>query len=101
LPLPGFRGIMRAGLSAPEQARPDPFMVTVVQHRKVNIVVLDAAEPVAAHCAPGDSAIAAAADGWWVHFLGADGAVDSYDRPYPSYLEALWAAKAAAEFGVL
>jgi hypothetical protein len=75
-------------------------MVTVVQHRKVNIVVLDPGEPVAAHCAPGDIAIVAAADGWWIHFIDTGGAIDSYDRPYPSYLEALWAAKAAAEFGL-
>jgi hypothetical protein len=76
-----------------------PFMVTVVKHRKVNIVVLAPDEPIAAHCAPGDIAIVAAADGWWNHFIGSDGAIDSYDRPYHSYNEALWAAKAAAEFG--
>jgi hypothetical protein len=74
-------------------------MVTVVKHRKVNIVVLDAGEQIGVHCAPGDIAIVTAADGWWIHFIGSDGAVDSYDRPYPSYNEALWAAKAAAEFG--
>lgn len=75
-------------------------MVHVVKHRKVNIVVLDAGEPVGAHCAPGDIAIVSGADGWWIHFIGADGALDSYDRPYPRFLEALWAAKAAAEFGL-
>ncbi len=74
-------------------------MATVVQHRKVNIVVLEADEAIAAHCAPGDIAIVAAADGWWNHFIGKDGAVNGYDRPYKSYNEALWAAKAAAEFG--
>jgi hypothetical protein len=74
-------------------------MVTVVKHRKVNIVVLGPDEPIATHCAPGDIAIVAAADGWWNHFIGSDGAIDSYDRPYHSYNEALWAAKAAAEFG--
>ena len=74
-------------------------MATVVIHRKVNIVVLEAGEPIAAHCGPGDIAIVAAADGWWNHFIGRDGAVNSYDRPYASYNEALWAAKAAAEFG--
>lgn len=74
-------------------------MATVVQHRKVNIVMLAADEAIAAHCAPGDIAIVAGADGWWAHFIGTDGAVDSYDRPYKSYNEALWAAKAAAEFG--
>ncbi len=74
-------------------------MATVVQHRNVNIVLLDADEPIADHCGPGDIAIVASADGWWTHFIGRDGAVDSYDRPYPAYNEALWAAKAAAEYG--
>ena len=75
-------------------------MATVVRHRKVNIVVLDAGEPIAAWCKPGDIAIVAAPDGWWNNFIGAHGEVDSYDIPYPSYNEALWAAKAAAEFGL-
>ena len=75
-------------------------MPTVVRHRKVNIVVLDAGETIAAHCKAGDIAISAAQDGWWTSFVGKDGAVDSYDQPYGSYNEALWAAKAAAEFGV-
>ena len=75
-------------------------MPTVVRHRKVNIVVLDAGETIAAHCKPGDIAISAALDGWWTSFVGKDGAVDSYDRPYGSSNEALWAAKAAADFGV-
>lgn len=75
-------------------------MPTVVRHRKVNIVVLEGGETIAAHCKPGDIAIAAAQDGWWTSFIGKDGAVDSYDQPYRSYNEALWAAKAAAEFGV-
>jgi hypothetical protein len=74
-------------------------MATVVKHRRVNIVVLGADEPIRSHCGPGDIAIVAAADGWWNHFIGSDGALDSYDRPYNSYNEALWAAKAAAEFG--
>lgn len=74
-------------------------MATVVQHRKVTIVLLDPGEEIAAHCAPGDIAIVTAADGWWNHFIAADGTVNGYDRPYKSYKEALWAAKAAAEFG--
>lgn len=76
-------------------------MATVVRHRKTNIVVLDEGEPIGQHCGPGDIAICAGADGWWTSFVAADGSIDSYDRPYPSYNEALWAAKAAAEFGVL
>jgi len=75
-------------------------MATVCKHHNVNIVALDADEALAAACRPGDIAIVAAADGWWLRFVGADGHVDSYDAPHPSYLEALWAAKAAAEFGL-
>lgn len=75
-------------------------MASIVKHRKVNIVVLEQDEPIGEHCKPGDIAISAAPDGWWTSFIGEDGEVDSYDVPYPSYLEALWAAKAAAEFGV-
>ena len=75
-------------------------MASVVKHRKVNIVTLAAEEPIAQHCKPGDIAICAAADGWWTSFIAQDGSIDSYDIPYPSYQEALWAAKAAAEFGV-
>jgi hypothetical protein len=74
-------------------------MATIVLHRKVNIVALEAHEPIAANCAPGDIAIVAGADGWSLHFVGKDGVIESYDRPYKSYNEALWAAKAAAEFG--
>jgi hypothetical protein len=75
-------------------------MANVVRHRKVNIVFLAPDEAIASHCAPGDIAIVAAADGWWTSFIGQHGEVDSYDQPYPSYNEALWAAKAAAEFGL-
>ncbi len=74
-------------------------MVTVVQHRRVNIVELGADEPIAAHCRPGDIALVTGQDGWSLHFLNADGGIDSYDKPYASQKEALWAAKAAAEFG--
>lgn len=74
-------------------------MVNVVQHRKVNIVELNADEPIREHCRPGDIALVAGADGWSLHFLTADGAIDGYDKPYASAKEALWAAKAAAEFG--
>ena len=75
-------------------------MATIVTHRKVKIVVLDKGEAIDGHCKPGDIAITAADDGWWTSFVGDDGVVDSYDLPYASYLEALWAAKAAAEFGL-
>ena len=74
-------------------------MAMVMLHRKVRIVVLEVHETIAACCKPGDIAIVAAADGWWTSFIDRDGAVHGYDRPYVSYLEALWAAKAAAEYG--
>ncbi len=76
-------------------------MATTIRHRKVNIVVLEAGEPIVAHCGPGDIAISVADDGWWTSFVAEDGSVDSYDMPYRTYNEALWAAKAAAEYGVL
>ena len=75
-------------------------MVSVVRHRKVNIVVLEQNEQLASHCAAGDIGIISDDAGWWVKFVGEDGQVDCYGDPYPSYNEALWAAKAAAEFGV-
>jgi len=78
----------------------EPIMATTVTHRQVKIMVLDAGETIAATCQPGDIAICAAADGWWTRFIGEDGSVDSYDIPYASYNEALWAAKAAAEYGL-
>ena len=76
-------------------------MAAIVRHRNVNIVFLEAGEAIAEHCGPGDIAICAAPDGWWTSFIDAEGGVDSYDVPYRTYNEALWAAKAAAEFGVL
>ena len=75
-------------------------MPTIILHRKVNIVLLGAGETIAACCRPGDIAIVAAPDGWWNSFIDRAGAVHGYDRPYASYNEALWAAKAAAEYGV-
>ena len=76
-------------------------MVTVTKHRNVNIVELDTSEAIAAHCGPGDIALVAGAGGWSLHFVDAKGAIDSYDRPYASQKEALWAAKAAAEYGTI
>ena len=75
-------------------------MVTLVRHRKVNIVVLEENETLAGHCSPCDIGIVSDSAGWWVRFVGEGGQVDCYGVPYPSYNEALWAAKAAAEFGV-
>lgn len=76
-------------------------MASIIRHRRVNIVVLDEGEQIASHCGPGDIAICVRADGWLNSFIGSDGSIDSYDCPYASYNEALWAAKAAAEFGTL
>ncbi len=76
-------------------------MASIIRHRRVNIVVLEQGEDIEATCGPGDIAIMAAQDGWWNSFVAQDGSIDSYDLPYPSYNEALWAAKAAAEFGTL
>lgn len=75
-------------------------MATIVRHRQVNIVVLEEGEEIGVVCAPGDIAISAAPEGWWTRFVAEDGSVDSYDIAYSTYNEALWAAKAAAEFGV-
>ncbi|MEM4987189.1 hypothetical protein V8G57_07280 [Collimonas sp. H4R21] len=61
-------------------------------------MTLAAGESIADHCSPGDIALVQDAADWWTHFVGEDGAVDSYDQPFPSYNKALWTAKAAAEF---
>ena len=74
-------------------------MATIMRHCKVNIVVLEQNEQIASQCGEGDIAIVADGAGWWVKFVGASGQVDCYGIPYPSYNEALWSAKAAAEFG--
>jgi|GEM_PF-448089 len=75
-------------------------MATTLRHRKVNIAALDGGGTIAGHCRPGDIAIVADDAGWWVLFVGADGRVDSYEAPFASHREALWAAKAAAEYGL-
>ncbi|MES2901273.1 MAG: hypothetical protein V4723_16195 [Pseudomonadota bacterium] len=74
-------------------------MSTSIKHRRVTIVVLAPGEQASLCCGPGDIAICSQPDGWWTRFIAEDGSIDSYDQPYPTYLQALWAAKAAAEFG--
>jgi hypothetical protein len=74
-------------------------MATVIKHHSVKIVLLDDTEQIAGLCNPGDIAIVTDASGWWLKFVGEGGHVDCYGEPYPSYNEALWSAKAAAEFG--
>jgi hypothetical protein len=73
-------------------------MPSIITHRRVNIVTLNDDEMIAQHCQAGDIALVRDGNGWWTHFIGDDGQVDSYDAPFDSYNEALWAAKAAAEF---
>lgn len=73
-------------------------MATIITHRRTRIVTLAAGESIASACAPGDIALEQEGDGWWTRFVADDGSVDSYDAPFATYNEALWAAKAAAEF---
>jgi len=67
-------------------------------HRGITISTLTASQEVAAHCAAGQTAIREQADGWWLYFVDEDGSITGYDSPFASHREALWAAKAAAEF---
>jgi len=73
-------------------------MSTVITHRRINIVTLEHGESIVEHCRNGDIVIVQDKTGWWTHFVGEDGRLDSYDAPFDSYNKALWAAKAAAEF---
>jgi hypothetical protein len=75
-------------------------MATIVKHRNVNIITLEPGETIEEHCSAGDIALVRQDDGWWTKFIGADGRIDSYDAPFATYNESLWAAKAAAEFGL-
>ena len=72
---------------------PEPII-----HRGISIATLAAGQSVETHCAPGQTAIRQQADGWWLYFVDSDGSIDGYDSPFASHAEALWAAKAAAEF---
>lgn len=73
-------------------------MASKLKHRKTTIVTLEVDETIAAHCNPGDIAIVRQSDGWWTCFVGEDGEVENYDEAFESYNQALWTAKAAAEF---
>ena len=73
-------------------------MPGLIKHRGVRIVTLEAGDTVADHARPGDIMIEQMGDGWYVHFIADDGAVDSYEDPFDSQTKALWSAKAAAEF---
>lgn len=69
-----------------------------IVHHGITISMLSADADIATHCAPGQSAIRAQPDGWWLYFVDSDGSVDGYEAPFASLDEAVWAAKAAAEF---
>jgi hypothetical protein len=73
-------------------------MAASIRHRRTNIVTLEEGECIPDKCVPGDIALVQENGGWWVHFLGEDGSVESYDEAYPTYNQALWTAKAAAEY---
>jgi hypothetical protein len=73
-------------------------MAVLIRHRRVNIVTLDPGETIGQHCRGGDIAIVQAADGWWTHFVADDGTTETYDAPFPTHQQAVWTAKAAAEF---
>ena len=75
-----------------------PMTPEYIIHRGITIATLSADQSVGTHCAPGQTAIREQADGWWLYFVDEDGSVDGYDTPFASHAEALWAAKAAAEF---
>lgn len=70
-----------------------------IVHRGVAIVTLADGDLMLEHCKPHDIAIRQDASGWWTYFVGENGEVDSYDEAFPSRDQAIWAAKAAAEFG--
>ena len=96
---PLVRSTMYTGKTGSADEKKEGRMATIMRHRKVKIVVLEQNEQIASECGAGDIAIVVDNAGWWVKFIGAGGEVDCYGIPYPSYNEALWAAKAAAEFG--
>jgi hypothetical protein len=73
-------------------------MPTILLHRRIRIVSLDQNEHISEHCKPGDIALVEDGTGWWTHFVEEGGQTTTYDEPYKTYNEALWAAKAAAEF---
>lgn len=75
-------------------------MPTILTHRKVKIIVLVKGEDFNTHARPSCIVLHEDEQGWWTKFVDAQGQIDSYDEPYASYQQALWAAKAAAEFGI-
>lgn len=72
--------------------------MTTIVHRGIIIATLAAGQDVRAHCSAGQIAIRQEADGWWIYFIDSDGVIDGYDSAFASHEEALWTAKAAAEY---
>jgi hypothetical protein len=73
-------------------------MTTLIRHRGIRIITLDAGDDPSACCKPNDIAILPDAAGWWTCFIGEDGSVEKYDIPFSSHHAAMCSAKAAAEF---
>ena len=73
-------------------------MPTTITHRGTRIVTLEAGEEPGTHCRPNDIAIGEVEGGWTLWFVAEDGSIEGYDEPYPSQKEAMWSAKAAAEY---
>lgn len=73
-------------------------MASIIKHRGVRIVTLQAGDTVAAQGHPGDIVLEESSGGWLTHFIDEDGKVESYEDPFDSYNKALGSAKAAAEY---
>ncbi|MES2832743.1 MAG: hypothetical protein V4695_12200 [Pseudomonadota bacterium] len=73
-------------------------MATIINHHGVNIVTMEASDPIGAVYQPGDIVLEQDESGWWTRFVNDEGLLESYDVAFESYQKALWTAKAAAEF---
>jgi hypothetical protein len=73
-------------------------MATLIVHHTIHIITLESGETLSNQGKEDDIVLQELSDGWWVYFIGENGAVDSYDTPFDSYGSALGTAKAAAEF---
>lgn len=72
--------------------------MNAIVHHGITIITLAIGADIAGGCLPGQTAICERPDGWWLYFVDSDGSIDGYDSPFGSHAQALWAAKAAAEF---
>ncbi|MFT5534766.1 MAG: hypothetical protein ACI8WM_001323 [Burkholderiaceae bacterium] len=73
-------------------------MATLIVHHTIHILTLASGENLAGKGNEDDIVLQELPDGWWVHFIGENGTITSYDTPFSSYGSALGTAKAAAEF---